>query len=121
MKELHIIVHEDAVKVYADMGSGFALQVMNEISQIKATKDFLELHDSRNPNDLHPDMPPISDDLQVFVSGGYRDTCCTFQLFKLRETGYHARFHPRAICSGQGRPPSMLLREIHEKYPDFYD
>jgi len=121
MRELHVIVHEDAVKAYADMGAGVAQQVLDEIRQIKASKEYLELHHSRSPNNLHPDMPPASEDLQVVVSGGYKGTCCTFQLFALREAGYKARFHPTANCPGQGHAPSILLRDIDEKYPDFYD
>jgi len=43
------------------------------------------------------------------------------QLFKLKEAGYRARFHPTACCPGMGFLPSGLLKNIQKKYPDFYD
>ena len=121
MRELHVIIHEDAVRAYADMGSSTAKSVLGEISQIKTTQNYLEIPSHWKPYELHPDMPLPADDLQVFVSGGYKGTCCTMQLFKLKESGYNAKFHPTANCPGQGILPSMILRDIEEKYPDFYD
>jgi|SRR3989338_2233055 len=121
MSELHIIVHEDAVKAYANIGSGAAKQALDEIERIKTSQKYLGIPSHHEPKELHPDMPLPTDDLQVFVSGGYRDTCCLQQLFALREAGYKAKFHPIASCPGRGRLPSTMLREIETKYPDLYD
>lgn len=121
MRELHVIVHEDAVKAYADTGCNLAQQVMNEIRAIKATKDYLELYFYMESSSLHPNMPSPSNDLQVFVSGGYYRTCCTMQLFELKKAGYNARFHPSANYPGQGVLPSVLLQDILEQFPDFYN
>lgn len=118
-RELFIIVHEDAVRNYADFGSTDAQKALEEIGKIKKTKDYLEI-DNAEPHKLHPDMPPKSDDLEVFVAGGFTTACCTMQLFRLKEDGYNARFYRDGLCPGQARAPLFMLDTIREKYPDFY-
>ena len=120
VRELYIIVHEDAVGSYACLGSPQAKRAMGEIEKIKSGKDYLEI-DSWNPNELHPDMPPKSDDLRVFVAGGFLHACCTMQMFRLKEEGYDASFLLNGTCPGQARAPLHMMEIIREKYPDFYN
>lgn len=119
--ELHIIVHEEAVRTYANLGSKAAQKVIDEIQNIKENQSYLEIGELQSPNELHNEMPPPSEDLRVIVSGGYEQACCTFQLFILRESGYQAKFHPTAkYRSSISFTPGALLSDIEENYPDFY-
>ena len=122
MKELHVIVHEEAVESYASLHSEYAARVLAEIAEIKSTKEYLEIPSRVDPHKLHPNMPPPTEDLQVIVSGGYLRACATMQLFALKQAGYTAEFHPTAVHDGYAVVyNSAMLKTIKEKYPDFYD
>ncbi|MDD5651454.1 MAG: hypothetical protein PHF86_13745 [Candidatus Nanoarchaeia archaeon] len=121
MKELHIIVHEEAVEAYADLGLSTAKEVLKKLQEIKSSQNYLEISEFKNPNKLHSDMPNPSEDLEIIVSGGYTKTCCTMQLFALKKAGYNARFHPTACCPGQGSLGSIMMKEILEEYPNFFE
>ena len=121
MKELHVIVHEGAVRAYANLGIDFAVAALKEIERLKKTSCVFEISDFVDPCLLHPDMPPPSSDLRVLVSGGYTYACVSLQLLYLRDNGYDAHLYLSACCPGITELPLAALIEITEKYRDFWD
>jgi hypothetical protein len=124
MRELHVIVKEEAVRTFAS-GKGemreHARQVMAEIERIKRNKDYLMIDDFSYQ--LHPRMPSPSDNLIVWVSGGLKNIACTLQLYNLRLRGYLAMFHPTAcldLAPGLTEPYKLpLFRELVPEYPAY--
>jgi len=110
-RELHVIVHECCVDDQA---------VKDEIESIKKTKEYLAIEDW--PQLLHSKMPPPSPDLNVVVSGAYKDSCCMIHLYELRKTGYKARLHETACFHKEGvvsfwNPPE----DAREVVPEFFE
>jgi hypothetical protein len=119
VKELYIIVHEEIVTNSATKGSEAARKLLSEIRKIKHEQDYLEICDPKSPSELHPDMPPPSNDLSVIVLGGYRNICCVLQLFKLKESGYNAKPYQEAyLVNPKGRLAPGMIETILEKYPE---
>jgi len=124
-KRLYIIVGEDAVKSYADMGKAlynsrnFAQEVLDNIQDIKNNNDFLEIKDNEFVDILHPGIPDPNDDLEILVAGGYTYTGVAYQLFSLKSAGYNASYAGRNLCFDGAI--STIMQSYLNDFPDFYD
>jgi len=123
MRELHVIVKEEAVRLFAESPGEIgqhAQEILREIIRIKQEKDYLLVDDFSYK--LHPRMPRPSSDLVVFVSGGLKNIACTLQLYNLRKRGYTALFHPTGcldIAPGLTEPYNLpYFNELVPEYPD---
>ena len=114
MRELHIIVHEETVQAYG------ADDILKKIQEIKSSgKDYLEFGMYDEWTKLHPNMPPVSDDLLVFVSGAKKKDCVAHQLLALKNAGYNSRYNHEACFQGMDSPG--LGEWVLDLHPDFYD
>lgn len=70
-----------------------------EIERIREKEEHREIQENDSPDMLSGNMPPPSEDLLVYVVGGYIDLCVDVQLCTLRRAGYSAELHSKG-CFG---------------------
>lgn len=120
MRELHVIVKEEGVRMVADsyLEAHFVLE---EIQKIKQEKAYYPVEQSYR---INPRMPPPTSDMVVWVSGVSKYMACAIQLYHLRLAGYNALFHPKAcldFLSLKVIEPDHLphFLELVPEFPDY--
>jgi len=116
-----VIVHASAVDAEASLGNPLAIRVQETIQRIRGDSKNRVIEVKGAPRVLSPLMPPTSDNVEVEVSGAYRDFCVASQLLALRSAGYRAKFHATGCLMGKREVPPELVRNILQMYSDFYD
>ena len=123
MKELYVIVKEEDVRIVAEGPiGGFsrkAKKVLEDIARIKDSSAYLAVDEDSFR--LHPAMPLPSDELRVWVCGGFTHGTCALQLYSLRKAGYDAYYHSTACLDFLGRlVDPKQLPNFRELVPEYY-
>ncbi len=125
MRDLYVIVKEAGVRMFvkkSPVNSKMwrdATAVLQEIERIRKEESYLRIKGFSSQ--LHPKMPPPSQDLSVRVVGALRDVACAIQLYNLRLAGYSASFYEPGCLDFEMKSiqPGMLPR-FRELVPEYY-
>ena len=91
---LYVIVH-DSLLYGNDYDDEKRTPIREEIARIRREENYREIREYDFPDRLPKNMPPPSENLTVYVVGGYIDLCVAFQLDTLRNGGYSAEIHSK--------------------------
>lgn len=96
-RSLYVIVHDYIL--YRGMLDDERTSAREEIERIRREEEHREILENDSPDILAENMPPPSEDLLVYVVGGYIDLCVDVQLHALQRADYSAKVHSKG-CFG---------------------
>lgn len=130
---IRVIVNPWFIKATADLGNNEAQKALAVIERLKTdNKEPNQLKEvnisgwlagrSRNLlKDLGLNLPHPSHNLKIEVCGVNTDMSNIALVYVLRKAGYTAGFNKNASCAGRTEPPQMVIRQILDEFPDFFD